>query len=157
MPRAVPTPTGDSADQAQAHLSLEFAHTYPLATVALSFNRCPNLRANAQKNCGLGNNGKGSRSRIASSPVPTSSKQGRNIGVILRGFRKLQPQPPLTALNTVTTITIRMCRRCWNVIPAKIFTGLRNVLLNFCNGKHYPVSHGHRREVVMIFMKRIFQ
>ena len=53
----------------------QFAHTYPLATVVLSFNRCPNLRANAQKNCGLGNNDKGSRNRIASSPVPTSSKQ----------------------------------------------------------------------------------
>ena len=94
--------------------------------------------------------------REAGLPVATSSKQQAEPQhrSDIEGIP--ETAATATALNGVTTITIRMCRRCWNVITAKIFTGLRNVLLNFCNGKHYPVSHGHRREVVMIFIKEFF-
>ena len=73
--------------------------------------------------------------RKAGLPVPTSSKQSRNIGVILRGFRKLQPQPQLSMEWQQSQLECVVDAGTWSL--PKYFTGLRNVLLYFCNSKHF--------------------
>ena len=56
----------------------------------------------------------GKEGRIASANQQLAEPQHRSD---IEGI----PETAATALNGVTTVTIRMCRRCWNVIPAKIF------------------------------------